>query len=187
MPVVVHMGGAKGVGKTSVSGVVKSLVYPEEKIGVLNASACIKETIGSHLDWRLMVESERKRIRDLTWSIKMLRYDHDIVLIDSHYVDETDGIYKIILSPDKWAHINTHIILETSAEQILSRRVKDKTRERDLDIKNIQKEIEAERDAAYMICKETGGHLLIMSNDFLNDSANNILGVLRSFKKIGMK
>jgi len=163
---IVHVGGAKGVGKTTALKELRNELRKPSEIAVLftsqefNNLATLRygKTLGE------LQINQMKLVQEMFMHNvqKMLQ---KVVLLDSHYIDMTPtGIVIPLLQKQIWNDLTYHVILEANPEIILQRRVSDATRERQLDIELIVKEIKAERDEAYKIANETGTRILVLTN-----------------------
>lgn len=184
MTKIVHIGGPKGVGKTSVSEAVKTVVSDANfSLAVLSGSSQVYDEgrCMFNKEWSELTENQRKQARQKSWET-VTKLPYDVVLLDSHYVDIGDGHYKIILDEELWKDINYHVVLEAPIEMILLRRRNDQSRDRGLDINEIKYEAEAERSVAEYIARKTNVGISIIQTDDFGNAVKGLYELLRRLR-----
>ena len=184
---IVHVGGAKGVGKTSVlQELRKDLRESNSNIEVLFTSVEFGNlsTVRYGKTLANLQTEERNAIqKEFMFNVKNMSFN--IIILDSHYVDVTPKGIIPLLQKEVWSDFTCHIILEADPQTILRQRISDTKRKRQLDIKRISMEIEAERNQAYIISKETGATTYVLnSHGTLKETKEAIKDILRKeFRK----
>jgi adenylate kinase len=180
---VVHIGGAKGVGKTTTVGELGSLAIPGYTMLSITASNVLSQGAQAAFGrpWSALTDSEknesRGNFRDILASLPA-----DVVFLDSHYIDMEDGVPRSIMSSEISEAIDLHIVLEAGPSQILERRMGDiSNRPRDLDLGQIEIEVQAERAEAVRLAGETGSPVHIFDNIDVGESARRIVEISRDF------
>lgn len=180
MPKLVHLGGAKGVGKTTVSDMVNSeLTKSGLKICVSHGSSLLYQMAKQSLtrEWLELDETQKIEARSKAWeTIKKLEYN--LILLDSHYIDVNNSTHKIILPEHTWNDISHHIILEAPIDHILLRRKTDSSRERELDLASIDYEVKHERVTAEFIAAKTNAGISIIKNEDIYRAVADLCNVL---------
>lgn len=180
MPKLVHLGGAKGVGKTTVSDMVGlKLAKSELKICVSHGSSLLYQMVKQSLtkEWSELDEAQKIESRLKAWeTIKKL--DYNLILLDSHYIDVNNGNHKIILPEHTWKDISHHIILEAPIDHILLRRKTDSSRERELDLVSIDYEVKHEKATAEFIATKTQAGISIIKNEDISHAVTDLCKIL---------
>jgi adenylate kinase len=179
---IVHVGGAKGVGKSSVLRELrKDLKAQDTRIEVLSASREY-DKLSRTIYEKPLVDLTTQEILAIqkTFMQNVKDMPYNIIVLDSHYVDMSANGAIPLLQRSIWPDFACHIVIETDPEVVLHRRILDQTRKRQLDIATIAVEIEAERTEAQAISRETGKRTYILRTlDTLDESKEAIKDILR--------
>ncbi|MCL4379583.1 MAG: AAA family ATPase [Candidatus Marsarchaeota archaeon] len=181
---IVHVGGARGCGKTTVLKEVAQLVGKDE-MHIVYASEVLAsvamKTFGE--PWLGLGDIERKKVRDATISY-ITKLQTGIVLVDSHYVELDNDHVKAIVPDDFNKGIGCHIIIEAPPKYVQARRQADNFKFRTTDISSIKKEITAEREEAQRLAGLTGASLYMVENVYVSHAASNVISLLRTGVRI---
>ena len=163
---LVHVGGAKGVGKTTVLDTLAQSTNLGCTIQTIHSSTELKqyalESYGKNL-------GELNRSELFTIQSKLITHVSslkcDLVIFDTHYIDiGLDGSIVRLMPREHEAIYKYHVIIEAPAAEVLTRRLRDKSRVRSLDISMIDKEITEERIVAHDIASRNGAVLFSVNN-----------------------
>lgn len=147
---VVAVGGIQGVGKSTI---VPRLPNYLPSVEIVPTSRVLADHASQHGygDFHALPVEEKAQVREAVGSLLLQRIEaspNDIFVLDWHYMDIREGVLSI--QPDSLVgRVDAFIILEASPETVLTRRVNDPTRTRDLDLNQIR----AERDGQLMIAR----------------------------------
>jgi adenylate kinase len=184
MKTIIHVGGAKGVGKTTILKKLSRYFKKRtgEDISLITVSEFLSNLAVSQFNkkWSDLTETERKTLREVAIQ-HFTSNESSVIILDSHYIDLKDG-KPIDIMPDEFKRlIDIHVILEAKPEEILERRIKDGSKQRELDVSIIREEAEAEREAALRIAKELGKPILFMKNENIEIACHNLYERLAEF------
>ncbi len=104
-----------------------------------------------------------------------------------HYADVVGGKIKSLISPRSGSMYEIHIFLDAPAEEILSRRINDKSRVRNLTIRDIYTEINAEKNIAENLAEEYNKKLYYVPNVEIKSTINEIIKIVRREFNINLK
>lgn len=178
---IIHIGGAKGVGKTTVLSCFPKFTDCLNGISIITVSTLLANISGSTFGtpWPVLDESLRIKTRKL--AIEHLISLKGAVLIDSHYIDLVDGRVITIMPEDFKPCIDVHVVIESDPRTILERRLKDRYRQRECDLDRIIREIRAEREVAISIAKEFGRPVHFVGNKVVGETCQEIDGILKRY------
>lgn len=175
---LIHVGGAKGVGKTTIFK--QGISLPEHDIKTIQMSYLLNEfgKLEFGLKWVNLNSAQRIYIREK--GIKyILSLRDDAVLLDSHYIDINNNGVEPIMPKELQKLIDIHIIIESSPDEILKRRLNDLNRERSYDINLIEKEIASERNVAMEIANNFKKPIYIIKNESINKTVSEIISIVK--------
>lgn len=174
---ILHVGGAKGVGKTRLLSEFEGTRINGKDICVAHISGLLRSAAKERSwDWADLSNAERSCLRfEVIDRIRSMR--RDVIVLDSHYVELREGEFKTIFPDEFKSEMDGHIVVEARIATILSRRIYDKTVKRVLDPVSIGKEMVAERNAATAVAEETNTPVRIVDNASLGSA-------LRAFRDV---
>lgn len=175
---LIHVGGAKGVGKTTIFE--QGINLPEYAIKTIPMSFLLNEfgKLEFGLDWMYLDSTQKTYIRKVALKY-ILSLKDDAVLLDSHYIDINDSGVEPIMSKELQNLIDVHIIIESSPEEILRRRLNDISRKRSYDMGMIEKEIASERNAATEIANNFKKPIYVIKNENINNTVLEIISIVK--------
>lgn len=184
---IIHVGGAKGVGKTTIlSEIHGSASLMGYKVFTVHMSQMLQNLSYQKYNTKLteLTKSTRIDLRKEAASI-LTEANIPIILLDSHAIDMENGEPKTILPPEFEKIIDNYIVITADINTIRNRRIEDLDfRKRDLDLTNIKKEVESEIFAAAQFAANKGCEMAIVTNMWKNDAKNDILSVVDRFMEI---
>jgi adenylate kinase len=173
--------GVPGVGKTSLSRTVaRELGFKHVNYGELMLEVAQSYGLASNQEEMFGLELE---VQQFIWEnaatkLKSICNINDNVLVDMHGLDSADVGYIISL-PIEIICPDIIIVVEASYEQILDRRISDKTRKRSIDnIKLIKEQMELLRNAMMVCSVVCDSNLKVVDNDDFHHCLNEIKDVL---------
>lgn len=177
--ILLHVGGAKGVGKTRLLSEFKGEKIQNKEIYVIHVSNLLRDAAkGKFYNWADLPDIEKRDIR-LTAIDAIRKSRYGIVILDSHYVEFDKGNFRAIMPDEFKREINAHILVEADPNKILDRRINDKTVHRVLNVESIRQEIVSENRAASEIARETNTPLYIVNNDSIESAVKEFKNLLR--------
>lgn len=189
---VIIVTGIPGVGKTTVlNELVKKTGKKGVKLNVINyASIMLKvaKEKGKHVgrdDLRRMPIDLRQALQmEAAEKIEKMIFEAPETIIDTHMIIRTNNGYwsGLPLNVLKKLHPSLFILLEAEPSEIVDRRLKDKTRERDkLLMKKVKEEIGFSRSLAASSATLTGAPVKILKNPAGKqiDVANQLLDAIQ--------
>lgn len=184
MSQIIHIGGVKGVGKTTILRAFPEF-YREKtnkEISIVHASELLARLAKENFNknWSDLNVSEQKSLREE--AVRQIKENPaPLVLLDSHYIDLKNG-EPVSIMPDEFKKlIDVHVVLEASPEEVLERRIKDGSRKRDIDIDLIKKEAVAEKEVAQKIGTEFGKTVIFVKNDKINEACQSLYDAISPF------
>ncbi len=180
---IIHIGGAKGVGKTTTLDYLQRLTLPSYTINTIALSTFLYDLANKRLgkNWQELDFNERATIRK-SIPDEMLQLQGDAVILDSHYIDMVEGSPKLIVPVELHNWIDVHIIIEANTSEILSRRLKDQsTRKRDLNQAYINTELVAERSEATALATRFQKPIYFLYNSNFEATAYEIMTITERY------
>ena len=173
-------GGARGVGKTSIFSALEHLRLEDYSMKVIHSSRELQELATSSYGQRLngLDDGRKGALLDALME-KALSSGADVIIFDTHYVElDRLGRASRLIPAEHERLYSCHMLVEATAKEILSRRLNDASRTRNLDPRLIGKEIEAERATAMEIAARTGTPLYTINNISLTDAILTAKGLI---------
>lgn len=165
--IVVAIGGAKGVGKTSLVSILKRK-YPEVRI--FNCGKILKELAHSYFknNFEKLSIKNRNKLRKICGKIIIKNFS-EVNLIDLHFGEPENRKYISAIPKILRTKLTHLILLSASNSKIFERRMKS-GKPRKLDIGNISMNSNGEYEIAKKISAETEAELFKLDNDEGNAS-----------------
>lgn len=160
------MGGAKGVGKTTILEKLEgSKLERGHVLKIVHVSEFLQSLSNELFRQRLreLSTTQREDLRHIAVT-KIKSLEGDVILLDSHYIDMQGSVPTIIMPPEFEPVMDGHIVLTATAAVILERRRADQKRERGLDIESIQIEADSELRVATELAKKYDRPVRIVEN-----------------------
>lgn len=179
---IVHLGGTKGVGKTTLINGLSHSLTPGFTLKAITVSSFLFELARKKFkqEWSELEPNERAILREILGQ-EIVKFNDDATILDSHYVDIIEGTPVSIMPPGIKDIIDVHIVLEASASRILARRRKDQSfRRRDLSLSAIRTETDAERTEAIRLAADFEKPLYIVDNIEVSQSTRRILSIIEA-------
>lgn len=174
---LVHIGGARGVGKGTVLEYLSHNIAGIVPLAVVSVSAHILR-LGKEMfkrDWDELVDGEKENVRRL-FVEELGRSPEGIRVLDSHYVDiAPDGKILPIVPVELYSLIHCHVVIHCRTSVLLSRREQDTFKKRTLDRRLIERERRGELVIARRIARKTRTPFHIVHNDERVDCAAKCL------------
>jgi len=183
--------GIPGVGKSTVVNKIQETLKSKGITVeyVIFGSVMMKEAekIGvKHRDELRNLPVSQQRKLQLSASIEISKMKSDILLVDTHlFIKTSEGYWPGLPIDVATALSPTHLILiEATPSEIISRRIKDTTRRRDIVIeKDIIEELSIAKDMLSVLAVLTGASIMYVSNsegkaDDASAKAVSALGVV---------
>ena len=183
--------GIPGVGKSTVVNKIQETLKSKGITVeyVIFGSVMMKEAekIGvKHRDELRNLPVSQQRKLQLSASIEISKMKSDILLVDTHlFIKTSEGYWPGLPIDVATALSPTHLILiEATPSEIISRRIKDTTRRRDIVIeKDIIEELSIAKDMLSVLAVLTGASIMYVSNsegkaDDASAKAISALGVV---------
>src|SRR5687768_7320695 len=124
---ILHLGGAKGVGKTTLlRGLCGSVLAAENGIVIVHMSNYLRDLslLVYEKNWGLLSENERQVIRvRAAQSIQTI--SARTVLLDSHCIDMKDGLPVKIMPREFEEIVDGYIVMVAAPEVVRERRMRD--------------------------------------------------------------
>lgn len=176
--ILVHIGGAKGVGKSTTLNFLSSQMYPFSLRAITISKFLFKLAETQYQrPWRLLTDAERIEVR-AQLKPALLQLPYDVILLDSHYIDMVEGIPTPIMPQEIQEMIDIHIIIQADPQDVLTRRRNDlHTRQRDLDIDQIREEITHEEAEAQRIGVSYSKPVYVLTNVDVHQTAHEIFNI----------
>ena len=175
---LVHIGGARGVGKGTVLEYLSHNIAGIVPLTVVPVSALILQH-GKEMfdrDWVELVDGEKENVRRLFVN-ELRQLPEWIGVLDSHYVDITpDGKILSIVPVELYPLIHCHVVIHCRTSMLLSRREQDTFKKRTLDRRLIERERRGELVIARRIARETRTPFHIVHNNECPGCAAKRLG-----------
>src|SRR5947209_8175486 len=120
---LIHVAGAKGVGKSSILSQLSLSTRIDYSIKLISISHLLFNTAPNNfgLQWTALTDEQKCQVRENVVT-NILSLPYDIVIMDSHYIEMEEGSSKCIVSPGIETFIDCHILIEAYPEIILERR-----------------------------------------------------------------
>ena len=177
--------GVPGVGKTSLSRTAaQELGYKHVNYGELMLEVAQSYELASNQDEMFCLELEVQQFiwETAAFKLRSICKIHSNVLVDLHGLDSADVGYIVSL-PIEIICPDIIIVVEASYEQILDRRISDKTRKRSIDnIKLLKEQMEILRKAMMACSVVCDCSLKVVDNDDFHHCLNEIKDVLGGHK-----
>lgn len=173
---LIHVGGARGVGKTTVLSRLSSA-----DIKVVSLSSLLQYLAKRDFkkEWRDTYNDERIMLRKNA-VLEISKINDKLVILDSHYVDVAKG-YPVTIFPQELIEmVFCHIIIEAPPASILSRRIADKKVSRVLALKTIEMEVQSERVVAIEIAKTNSAIFHLIENFNVDRASKEIDWIIES-------
>ncbi len=178
---IVYVGGAHGIGKTTI---LKKL---EQKISIVGEDYCVvytsqivvniaKQTYG--LNWVNLNTVDKDRVRSKAIE-SIVSMQHNVLVLDSHYIDIDHKVVKIIVPEQLKPLISLYVLIDVPDNILFWRRYNDYARNRECDLDLINLELTAERAAAIELAKERSKTLNVIINEDYERAANELFSLLR--------
>lgn len=187
---IVHVSGARGVGKTTVLQELERRHGDELNVCSLHSSTVLSDLSRETYKKTLAELEEKELVTVQEKTIAMIKgMPFEIVLLDGHNVKVDFSSGKVtILTPEKHKReFDCHILMEADPQVIRARRVADcdVKIKREFSLDSIKMEIDEERAAAHRIAEDTGTSLYVVENRDLIRSVDEIREILvREFKVV---
>lgn len=177
--VVVALGGAKGVGKTSLALMLKKK-HPE--IRVFNCGKILRDLSCRRFnkEFKRLNINDRNILREECGE-EIIKNFSCVNIIDLHFGEPENGKYQSVIPRSLLDKITHFVMLSADAHKILERRRRDK-KNRKLDIKNIINNSMGEKKIVEMLSKKTGIEFISVDNSIGNKS---VLEQVELFTDVG--
>jgi adenylate kinase len=146
-----YIGGASGSGKTTVSKIISKTLNIPHFTG--STVMMIAAGVSNRNDLSKIPEDQLNLLRETAF-LETYEKNPDMILEGHFFLKKTDVNY-----------FNQLILIDASTETILKYRLNDPTRERDLDLNLIKKDIEETRERAINASKKFNIPLKIINNE----------------------
>lgn len=175
---IIHIGGAKGVGKSTV---VSKLKETDPTLTVMAVSERLMSVARNILgkEWKDANDEQRALARrTLCGEIRSLP---GTVILDSHYIDMVDGSPKIVFPRELLRDVGVFVIMTCSPAEILRRRTTDNNRNRSQSLEEIAEEMEAERIVADELSRQNGtSPCITITNSEVGQTVVEMQGLIRN-------
>ena len=186
--VVIAIGGVKGVGKTTLLKNLESVLSNEPPTEVVYGSSKLNEIALKEYSKSLNELSSRQTEYVHSLFLDYIEKDRSsVTFVDMHYADVVDGKIKNLVSQRSGNMYDIHIFLDAPAEEILNRRINDKSRLRNLTISDIYTEINAEKTIAENTAREYNKKLCYFSNIEIKNAIDEIIKIVKMEFNIDLK
>ena len=178
---IVHIGGVSGVGKSTVLRYLERLA-PQE-VCIISASSILNQISTARFGSEFKNLEDKKKVEVRIDAVKKIQnFGCAVVILDSHYVDKSNGKFVPIIPLEFANVIDLHIVIEAEYEQVLERRLRDTDRLRSLKLGDIKIEAEAEKDEAFRIARSNSKDLYLINNSEPHETAKELINLLRKDK-----
>ncbi len=175
--------GVPGVGKTSLcKSAAEALGYIYVNYGELMLKVAISNSLASNQDdmFKLDIEVQESIWQSAANKVNEIKKFSNKIILDLHGVDKAEIGYIISL-PIEIIIPDLIIIVESSQENIITRRYNDKTRVRDLeDLKYIKEHMEMLRMSMMACSVIYGSYLKVINNDNFEKCLEELVYILSS-------
>ncbi len=164
---LVHVGGPRGAGKSSVLNLMTQTVTVGLPLVVMPASAFVMELGRERFarSWDELTVAEKEEMRK-AFVEHLKQFCQGICVLDSHYVDVLPGgKVRPIIPAELYPLIGCHVVINCSVDALLARRRSDSMKKRPLNRRHIEQERRGELSAAQRIAKETETPCHIVPNE----------------------
>lgn len=173
--------GVPGVGKTSLCrSAARALGYKHVNYGELMLDVAVSKKLASNQDeiFKLDLEVQQSIWKAAAYRVNEMKGTSDKILLDLHGVD-LSNIGYIISLPIEIITPDLIIIIESSYENIITRRYGDESRIRRLEyIKNVKEHMEILRMSMTACSVIYGSYLTFLNNDNFEKCLNELKEVL---------
>ena len=164
---IVHVGGARGVGKSALLELMSNTVTTTLPLVVTPTSAYVQQ-LGREMfnrDWTELSMSEKNAIRK-AFIQQITTFSRGICVLDSHYVDVLpDGIVTPIVPLALQPLLHCHVVVDCTSEALLIRRKVDPIKSRPLNEAWIEQERCGELSVALQMAQGTGTPFHVVQNE----------------------
>jgi hypothetical protein len=154
---IVHVGGARGVGKSALLGLMSQTMTKGLPLVVIPVSAFVQQ-LGRDIfsrNWAELTVGERDAIRN-AFIQQVERFPKGVCVLDSHYVDVLpDGTVTPIIPITLRPLLQCHVVVDCSSQALLTRRRVDLVKLRPLNEEWIARERCGELSVAQQMAQET--------------------------------
>jgi adenylate kinase len=168
---LVVVAGARGVGKTTV---LRLLHEQRPEITLVLMSECLEalaaELLGKDLERSSIQERHSLRAELGRRLARGLRSSEGIILFDTHLTDYREDAFRVIHDPEWLYALDVVLLLDAPARVIRVRRAADPSRDREVDIAQIESERESERRALAEVGRCYGGKTAVIDASRTPDS-----------------
>ncbi len=188
--------GIPGVGKTTVlDDLVKMARKRGVKLKVINYASVMLEVarergreVGRDDMRRMPIELQRSLQMEAARRIEKMIAEAPEAIIDTHMIVRTSSGYwsGLPLNVLKRLRPSLFVLIEADPDEIVDRRLKDKTRRRDEAlIEDVREEMEFSRSVAASCATLTGAPVKILNNPRgkQTDVANQLLGIILKMRR----
>jgi adenylate kinase len=175
---LVHVGGSRGAGKSSVLSLMTQTVTVGLPLVVIPASAFVMELGRERYarGWDELTVAEKEEMRE-AFVEHLKQFCQGICVLDSHYVDLLPGgKVRPIIPAALYPLIGCHVVIDCSVEVLLARRKSDPVKKRPLNRRHIERERRGEISVAQRIAKEMETPCHIVPNEQDTQYAAECLG-----------
>lgn len=187
MTQIIHVGGAKGVGKTTLLRELNGIPLENGKsLNIIHMSDFLNEFSMEiyNIQWDKLNDGEKKGLR-LKAAEKIACLPYDVLLLDSHCIDMVNEKPVRIIPPEFESIIDGYMVVTSSPEIIYGRRQKDNLRSRDLQLSIIQTEMEYELLTAKNLAAKKSLDVVVIDNYLPEKAKSDILqGIIRILKEV---
>ncbi len=164
---IVHVGGARGVGKSALLGLMNQTVTNRLPLVVVPTSAFVQQ-LGREVfnrNWAELSVGEKDATRK-AFIQQVDTFSRGICVLDSHYVDVlSDGTVTSIVPLELRPLLQCHVVVDCTGGALLMRRKVDLIKSRPLNEEWIERERCDELSTAQQMAQETGTPFHVVCND----------------------
>jgi|SRR3989344_4806138 len=174
----VHVGGPRGVGKSSVLNHMSQTVTIGLPLVVMPASAFVIELGMERFarSWGELTVAEKGEMRK-AFVEHLKQFCQGVYVLDSHYVDVLPvGKVQSIIPIELYPLIGCHVVIDCSVNALLARRKSDIAKKRSLNKRHIERERHGELAVAQRVARETGTPFHVVPNEQDVEYAAECLG-----------
>jgi len=181
--VIVHVGGARGVGKTTL---LEKFIASQGYLTYLVSLGKILDKLALtefDLSWTFLNDKQKDAMREKAIQYILSLNEYDLIILDSHYADMKESSRKSLMPLYFQQRIDIYIVIDLTGTEIFQRRILDSTKERAGDIIAITEEANAEKKIATIIASENRKPLHVIYNDNIERALKAFCNIIDDCKK----
>lgn len=180
---LIFVGGAKGVGKSSILDLLRQ-DPGEERINILDMSdvledAAVKRYGKGIVELGSMSREFQQMQTEIIEGARGL--DFTSTFLDGHYLHVYPDGSRILhynFDPEFMVHFDAHVVITARPETILARRNRDSGKERKGDLRSIEMNQEGELEEAQRLAGIEGKEAFVIENTAMEQSVEQLRGFL---------